>query len=65
MIARNLRHFTFQWSAMGNVALFNDMTNDFNLHGGWEGFNLVELNKINVPYEHRAQKSVRSASPCR
>ncbi|KZW01910.1 hypothetical protein EXIGLDRAFT_829812 [Exidia glandulosa HHB12029] len=51
---RNLRHFTFQWSSMGNVAIFNDMTNDFNLHGGFEGMNLIELNKINVPYEHRA-----------
>ncbi|EJD37321.1 hypothetical protein AURDEDRAFT_173595 [Auricularia subglabra TFB-10046 SS5] len=50
---RNLRHFTFQWCAMGNVAIMNNMTNDFNLHGGWEGFNLVELNIITVPYSHR------------
>ncbi|EJD48700.1 hypothetical protein AURDEDRAFT_162155 [Auricularia subglabra TFB-10046 SS5] len=52
---RNLRHFTFQWCAMRNVALYNDMTNDFNLHGGWEGYNLAELNSIQVAYAHRAQ----------
>ncbi|KZV95915.1 hypothetical protein EXIGLDRAFT_706480 [Exidia glandulosa HHB12029] len=53
-VLRNLRHFTFQWCSMRNVALYNDMTNDFNLHGGWEGYNLAELNTIVVPYEHRA-----------
>ncbi|EJD48325.1 hypothetical protein AURDEDRAFT_162796 [Auricularia subglabra TFB-10046 SS5] len=50
---RNLRHFTFQWCVMGNIAIVNNMTNDFNLHGGWEGFNLVKLNLITVPYSHR------------
>ena len=28
---------------MGNVASFLNITNDINLHGGWEGFNLIEL----------------------
>jgi len=51
---RNVRHFTFQWCAMGNVAIMNNMTNDFNLHGGYEGYNLVELNFISVPYSHRS-----------
>ncbi|CAE7159953.1 unnamed protein product [Rhizoctonia solani] len=25
-----------------------------NLHGGWEGFNLFELNYVSVPYSHRS-----------
>ncbi|KAK9700871.1 hypothetical protein K7432_011984 [Basidiobolus ranarum] len=49
---RNLRHFTFQWTASRNVAILNDMDCDFNLHGGWEGYNLIELNKIVVPAGH-------------
>ncbi|KAB5588575.1 hypothetical protein CTheo_7981 [Ceratobasidium theobromae] len=51
---RNLRHITMQWSAMGNVILLNNMTNDMNLHGGWEGYNLFELNYVSVPYSHRS-----------
>ncbi|TFK31443.1 hypothetical protein BDQ12DRAFT_694133 [Crucibulum laeve] len=51
---RNLRHFTFQWSAMRNVATMQNMTNDMNLHGGYEGYNLLELNYVSVPYSHRA-----------
>lgn len=51
-ITRNLRHFTFQWSATGNVAKNNDFDSDINLHGGWERHNLIESNTVNVPYEH-------------
>ncbi|MBD0301834.1 MAG: hypothetical protein ICV85_06515, partial [Tolypothrix sp. T3-bin4] len=49
---RNLRHFTFQWSASNNVAIGNDMTCELNLHGGWERRNLFELNTVRVPFEH-------------
>ncbi|KAG9125909.1 hypothetical protein FRC07_005677, partial [Ceratobasidium sp. 392] len=51
---RNLRHITMQWCAMGNVVILNNMTNDMNLHGGWEGTNLFELNYASVPYSHRS-----------
>lgn len=51
---RNLRHFTFQWSASGNVAIGNSMDNDINLHGGFERNNLIELNEVSVPYAHRS-----------
>ncbi|KAF8597456.1 hypothetical protein BDV93DRAFT_513317 [Ceratobasidium sp. AG-I] len=51
---RNLRHITMQWCAMGNVVILNNITNDMNLHGGWEGFNLFELNYVSVPYSHRS-----------
>ncbi|CAE6339114.1 unnamed protein product [Rhizoctonia solani] len=51
---RNLRHITMQWCAMGNVVILNNMTNDMNLHGGWEGHNLFELNYVSVPYSHRS-----------
>ncbi|MFI6477990.1 discoidin domain-containing protein [Nonomuraea sp. NPDC050663] len=50
--SRNLRHFTFQWSASNNVAIGNDFDSDLNLHGGWERRNLFENNKVAVPYEH-------------
>jgi len=49
----NLRHFTFQWCSMRNVATMQNMTNDMNLHGGWEGFNLFEQNYVAVSYDHR------------
>ncbi|HET6357457.1 right-handed parallel beta-helix repeat-containing protein [Streptomyces sp.] len=52
--SRNLRHFTFQWSASGNVVIGNDFDSDLNLHGGWERNNLFELNTVTVPYEHRS-----------
>lgn len=52
-VLRNLRHFTFQWSASGNVFIGNDTDADLNLHGGWERNNLFELNTARVPYEHR------------
>ncbi|TBL44454.1 hypothetical protein EYA84_01740 [Verrucosispora sp. SN26_14.1] len=52
--SRNLRHFTFQWSASGNVAFRNDLDSDLNLHGGWERYNLFEGNTVRVPYEHRS-----------
>ncbi|MEV0440472.1 GDSL-type esterase/lipase family protein [Streptomyces spectabilis] len=50
--SRNLRHFTFQWSASGNVAIGNDFDSDLNLHGGWERRNLFENNTVRVPYDH-------------
>ncbi|WFE23921.1 RICIN domain-containing protein [Solwaraspora sp. WMMD937] len=50
--SRNLRHFTFQWSASGNVVFRNDFDSDLNLHGGWERYNLFEDNTVRVPYEH-------------
>ena len=50
---RNLRHFTFQWSASGNVVIGNDFDSDLNLHGGYERHNLFEMNKVTVPYGHR------------
>ncbi|WP_431946292.1 hypothetical protein [Actinacidiphila sp. bgisy167] len=53
-LSRNLRHFTFQWSASGNVAFRNDTDSDLNLHGGWEHDNLFEQNTVRVPYEHRS-----------
>ncbi|WP_405144143.1 discoidin domain-containing protein [Sphaerisporangium sp. NBC_01403] len=56
---RNLRHFTFQWSASDNVALGNDFDSDLNLHGGWEHRNLFEGNTVSVPFEH-ASKNCRS-----
>ncbi|TYB64769.1 hypothetical protein FXF51_20125 [Nonomuraea sp. PA05] len=52
--SRNLRHFTFQWSASGNVAFRNDLDSDLNLHGGWERYNLFEQNTVTVPYAHRS-----------
>ncbi|GHH27619.1 cellulose binding domain-containing protein [Lentzea cavernae] len=52
--SRNLRHFTFQWSASGNVVIGNDFDSDLNLHGGWERNNLFELNTVRVPYAHRS-----------
>ncbi|KAF8597455.1 hypothetical protein BDV93DRAFT_547915 [Ceratobasidium sp. AG-I] len=51
---RNLRHITMQWCAMGNVVVLNNITYDMNLHGGWEGFNLFELNYVSVPFSHRS-----------
>ncbi|WP_073934891.1 hypothetical protein [Streptomyces sp. CB02400] len=56
-----MRHFTFQWSASGNVAFRNDLDSDLNLHGGWEHNNLFEQNTVRVPYEHR---SANCASNC-
>ncbi|WP_329190789.1 endonuclease/exonuclease/phosphatase family protein [Actinacidiphila glaucinigra] len=53
-LSRNLRHFTFQWSASGNVAFRNDLDSDLNLHGGWEHHNLFEQNTVRIPYEHRS-----------
>ncbi|WP_438306886.1 hypothetical protein ACSHXN_44810 (plasmid) [Streptomyces sp. HUAS TT11] len=50
--SRNLRHFTFQWAASGNVAIGNDFDSDLNLHGGWERHNLFENNTVRVPYNH-------------
>ncbi|MGW6928936.1 right-handed parallel beta-helix repeat-containing protein [Lentzea sp. NPDC054927] len=52
--SRNLRHFTFQWSASGNVVVGNDFDSDLNLHGGWERNNLFELNTVKVSYGHRS-----------
>ncbi len=52
--SRDLRHFTFQWSASGNVVIGNDLDSDLNLHGGWERNNLFELNTVRVPYDHRS-----------
>ncbi|WP_245765384.1 cellulase family glycosylhydrolase [Nonomuraea jiangxiensis] len=57
--SRNLRHFTFQWSAANNVVIGNDFDSDLNVHGGWERRNLFEQNKVAVPYEH-ASKNCRS-----
>jgi len=51
-VSRNLRHFTFQWSASKNVAIGNDTDSDFNVHGGWERHNLIELNVSNIPWNH-------------
>ncbi|PPQ63552.1 hypothetical protein CVT24_004782 [Panaeolus cyanescens] len=51
---RDLRHFSFQWSAMRNVATFQNLTCDINLHGGYESYNLMELNYVSVPYNHRS-----------
>ncbi|MEJ2852050.1 MULTISPECIES: cellulose binding domain-containing protein [unclassified Saccharothrix] len=51
---RDLRHFTFQWSASKNVVIGNDFDSDLNLHGGWERHNLFELNTVRVPYDHRS-----------
>ncbi|MFE6690917.1 endonuclease/exonuclease/phosphatase family protein [Streptomyces sp. NPDC057743] len=51
---RNIRHFTFQWSASNNVAIGNDFDSDLNLHGGWERRNLFENNTVRVPFEHRS-----------
>lgn len=51
---RNLRHFTFQWSASNNVVIGNDFDSDLNLHGGWERRNLFENNAVRVPFEHRS-----------
>jgi RHS repeat-associated protein len=51
---RDLRHFTFQWSASGNVAIGNSFDSDLNLHGGYERNNLFELNEVSVPYAHRS-----------
>jgi hypothetical protein len=52
-VTRNLRHFTFQWSASGNVVAGNDFDSDLNLHGGWERRNLFENNTVRVPFEHK------------
>ncbi|GAB1818930.1 discoidin domain-containing protein [Herbidospora sp. RD11066] len=56
--SRNLRHFTFQWSASNNVVLGNDFDSDLNLHGGWERRNLFEGNVVNVPFEHASKNCV-------
>ncbi|GII92974.1 endonuclease/exonuclease/phosphatase family protein [Sinosporangium siamense] len=52
--SRNLRHFTFQWSASGNVVFRNDLDSDLNLHGGWERYNLFEGNTVRTPFAHRS-----------
>ncbi|MEV6283938.1 discoidin domain-containing protein [Kribbella sp. NPDC051770] len=52
---RNLRHFTFQWSASNNVAIGNDFDSDLNVHGGWERRNLFENNTVRVPFEHSSK----------
>jgi hypothetical protein len=52
-VSRNLRHFTFQWSASGNVVIGNDFDSDVNLHGGWERRNLFEQNTVRVPFKHK------------
>ncbi|MER5931716.1 glycosyl hydrolase family 8 [Streptomyces sp. NPDC002054] len=57
--SRNLRHFTFQWSASDNVAIGNDFDSDLNLHGGWERRNLFENNKAAVSFEN-ASKNCRT-----
>jgi hypothetical protein len=44
--------------AMRNVATMQNMTNDMNMHGGYEGHNLLELNYVSVPYSHRAGRCV-------
>ncbi|MFD8013766.1 phosphatidylinositol-specific phospholipase C domain-containing protein [Streptomyces sp. NPDC058955] len=49
---RNLRHFTLQWSASGNVVYGNDFDSDLNLHGGWERRNLFEKNVVRVSAQH-------------
>ncbi|WP_328649541.1 hypothetical protein OHS58_21060 [Amycolatopsis sp. NBC_00348] len=51
---RDLRHFTFQWSASGNVVIGNDIDSDFNIHGGYERNNLFENNTNRVSYAHRS-----------
>jgi len=51
---RDLRHFTFQWSASGNVVIGNDIDSDFNIHGGYERNNLFENNTNAVSYAHRS-----------
>ncbi|MFK4084811.1 discoidin domain-containing protein [Kribbella sp. NPDC020789] len=56
---RNLRHFTFQWSASDNVAIGNNFDSDLNVHGGWERRNLFENNTVKVPFEH-SSKNCRS-----
>jgi hypothetical protein len=43
---------------MRNVATMQNMTNDMNMHGGYEGHNLLELNFVSVPYAHRSGKYV-------
>lgn len=48
-----LRHITLQWSASYNVVKDNVVSCDMNLHGGWERYNLMENNIINIPFEHR------------
>jgi hypothetical protein len=53
-LSRNLRHFTFQWSASDNVAFRNDLDSDLNLHGGWEHDNLFDGNTVRVSYDHRS-----------
>ncbi|RAJ39962.1 hypothetical protein K353_03450 [Kitasatospora sp. SolWspMP-SS2h] len=53
-LGRDLRHFTFRWSASGNVAFRNDLDSDLNLHGGWEYGSLFERNILRVPCEHRS-----------
>ncbi|GAA1715774.1 hypothetical protein GCM10009745_75240 [Kribbella yunnanensis] len=52
---RNLRHFTFQWSASNNVAIGNDFDSDLNVHGGWERRNLFENNTVRIPFEHSSK----------
>ncbi len=49
---RNLRHLTLQWSSSGNVIIGNDLDCEINLHGGWERNNLIELNRVLIPYGH-------------
>ncbi|MDN3702339.1 hypothetical protein QWY96_18055 [Vibrio artabrorum] len=51
---RNIRHLALQWSATGNIVEHNTLNVDMNFHGGWERNNLVRLNHIAVPYEHRS-----------
>jgi len=56
LIARNtlreLRHLSVQWSSSGNVIAANDLDCDINLHGGWERHNLIERNRVAVPWNH-------------
>ena len=59
---RHLRHITLQWSASFNIIRNNDIDCDLNFHGGWERFNLLENNIVNVPFEHRFG-DVNSSNP--
>jgi hypothetical protein len=40
---------------MRNVATMQNMTNDMNMHGRYEG-HLLELNYVSVSYNHRSRR---------
>lgn len=53
VIMNNITNGTRQINTIAAHANRHEFT-DMNLHGGYEAYNLFELNYVSIPYEHRA-----------